>query len=181
MAQAVRTMPVHPICQTIGSFSRYPLASIRNPFFCYIARNKNVPNMENLKIITFHQGPRMRVGRSENGAFLRIEMSHGHEEREAFQHDLLLFLELSKPFACARNLWDLRNLEVLIDTDLQDWIDQEVNSRQLLQGTRREAFVMPGDAIAQLAVEQSMDEANGSRIQSAFFGSMPEAEAWLVG
>jgi hypothetical protein len=43
----------------------------------------------------------------------------------------------------------------------------------------QEAFVMPPDEIAQLAIEQTMDEPEGQRIKTAFFESEAAAWQWL--
>ncbi|WP_027003590.1 hypothetical protein [Hugenholtzia roseola] len=113
----------------------------------------------------------------EGEAVLQIELFFLENEVELFQSEMPNFLPFITLYQAKKILWDLRNFQILVEPALQEWIDTHINAAEVEAGIVQEAFLMPPDEIAQIAIEQTMDEAQGQQIKTAFFET--EAAAWL--
>jgi hypothetical protein len=108
-------------------------------------------------------------------------MKHSESQLVQFKSDLMLFIAyLEKLTDVDKIMWDLTGMELVIDPELQIWIDENINKKEIELGIRKEAFVMPAGFIAQLSVEQTMSEIYGQCINTRYFSSSDEALAWLL-
>jgi hypothetical protein len=84
-------------------------------------------------------------------------------------------VEEVKPFAI---LDDTTHFAFPITPELQTWVGEEIFPRFIAAGVRRYALIVSSEFIAQLSIEQTMEEA-GSNFQTAYFDSAEKAAAWI--
>ena len=84
-------------------------------------------------------------------------------------------IEEVKPFAILDNTTDFA---FPITPELQTWVGTEVFPRFIAAGVRRYALIVSSEFIAQLSIEQTMEEA-GDNFQTAYFDSEDKAAAWI--
>lgn len=123
---------------------------------------------------------KMQVSFDKENKYCRIILTHNGDEIDLFKTDLQLFLKQVEKYKPEKNIWDLSKFELIIDIDLQTWIDDNINNKEFLLGVKKEAFVMPQDLITQLSIEQTMEENSGKKIVSKYFDSYDQALKWLL-
>ena len=123
---------------------------------------------------------RIKISYDSEKSYCVVCLIHHESEIELFKKNLLEFIgsiEIKRP---KKVIWDLRKFEVVIDTELQIWIDNNINKKEFELGVRKEAFVLPAEALLELSVEQTMDENYGKSIQAKFFNNYDDAVKWLL-
>jgi hypothetical protein len=76
-------------------------------------------------------------------------------------------------------LIDAREFMYPISPDVQSWIENEVYPRWAKAGAKKIAVLLPKDLIAQISVEQAIEENKEEAMTSAFFGEPEAGYAWL--
>jgi len=123
---------------------------------------------------------KMRIAHDKDNLYFRINLYHNSDDTNQFKEDLLHFLQIAEAYMPKSIIWDLSQLELLIDVELQTWIDTNINIKEVELGIRKEAFVMPHELINQLSIEQTMDEQFGNHISSRFFPTYEKAPEWIL-
>jgi len=114
----------------------------------------------------------------ENSILEQVLNLNINQEAE-FKSELMNFIQVFDIYKVKKTLWNLKNFEMPIPTQLQKWIDEEINSKEIEMGVKKEAFVMPDDFISQMSVEKTMEETYGKKIVKDYFKSRDEALFWL--
>jgi hypothetical protein len=115
----------------------------------------------------------------ENKKLLEIIYKHTEIHEDEFKNELLNFLNLLNEYKAVKTLWDLSMFEFTIDPQLQSWIDENVNKAEFEFGVLKEAFIVPGDFITQLSIEQTMEEPHGQKLTIKYFSKKEDAYNWL--
>ncbi|MCU0450648.1 MAG: STAS/SEC14 domain-containing protein [Bernardetiaceae bacterium] len=98
------------------------------------------------------------------------------ECKQEFRHYLDLMLQL-KP---KKVLPDTRDMLFQIDPDLQEWTNHTIFTPSLAMGLNKAAFVVSQYIFAQVAIEQTMGEQEGSKFNTRYFDNKEAAKAWLL-
>jgi len=77
-------------------------------------------------------------------------------------------------------LVDTRQFSFTISPDLQMWYNENIVPRHLEAGVGSMAFVMSKEFIAQMSIEQTMEEDEASNQKTNFFEDIDGAVKWLV-
>jgi hypothetical protein len=76
-------------------------------------------------------------------AKLKIELFFLENQIELFKSEIPKFLPFIPLYRISKILWDLRHFQILIEPELQEWIDTYINAAEVQAGIVQEAFVMP--------------------------------------
>ena len=129
-----------------------------------------------------HQSQRIIIFFEAESQFFEIWLGHLFEEVTLFKMDLLYFLEITENLNPQKNLWDLRDLQIIITPELQVWIDENINQKEVALGIKKEAFVLKDDIVVEASIEQTMTEQEfGVFIETQSFNDYQQALCWLLG
>lgn len=129
---------------------------------------------------TIYESERMVITFDDNHKICEIVLNHNETLLKKFQSDLLTFLDVIKQYKPVKNLWNLTDFAIVIDPEMQEWIDDNINQKEIEIGVRFEAFLMPGDLVEQLSVQQTMEEQYGQSIETQYFSERDTALKWLM-
>lgn len=104
---------------------------------------------------------------------------HGFAEGEAFREGLDAGLELVKEKGARNWLADLRELGA-VDQDDQEWSNEEWFPRALETSLTNMAIVQPESVIANMSVDNIMQEVGDGAITTHYFDDREDAEEWLA-
>jgi hypothetical protein len=77
-------------------------------------------------------------------------------------------------------LIDCKAFFFTIDLSMQEWIDKTIFPRVLSVGVKYVAIVIPSELVANLSVQQAMEEENGTVFTTRYFDSREEAKKWIL-
>ena len=96
-----------------------------------------------------------------------------------FKKQLKIYAEYLQEVRAKAVLIDLRQFAYTVSPDEQIWIDtQIVTIEQNI--INKQAILSPEEFIAELSVEQTMEEENAQSLTIAFFSTEKEAIEWLT-
>ena len=121
--------------------------------------------------ILFDQSKSLIVHKALNGS---SEMSD-----QEFKQEMHLFLEMCEKYSPERDLVHLVDMNYPIVPDIQEWVNNEIFPRLLIV-VKRMALVMPSEMVAELAIEQTMEEEEGKKFVSRYFSDENQALEWLI-
>ncbi|WP_026999557.1 hypothetical protein [Eisenibacter elegans] len=75
-------------------------------------------------------------------------------------------------------LIDSREFNFPISPEAQTWVGEEIIPAVINLGLSRLAFMMSKEFIAQLSIEQTMEEGGNVPFQIKYFSDLDEAQAW---
>ena len=119
-----------------------------------------------------HQGKLMEFVWSDHSA---------HLTDEDFRQELLQQVKMVEQHKPAYLLIDTTHFMFAISPDVQTWIDNEVYPAWAGAGVVKIALLMSSEFIAQLSVEQAIDENTQKNLESNFFESKENALSWFEG
>ncbi len=99
---------------------------------------------------------------------------------EEYKQELLNYLDLVLKFRPNKVIGDTRNLFFAIVPELQEWINQTIFPPILEVGVKKVAFIMSQEIVAQLSIEQTMEEQEGLKFISAYFDNKESAKDWVL-
>lgn len=131
-------------------------------------------------LIEIHHSDRMRILFQSEQRLFEIALGHDSTEMDLFKTDMAAFLTLLDECRPNKILWDLRNLNLVLNPEEQEWTDENITQAELRMGIYKEAFLLrENDIIAETFVEQVMDEQFGKQIISATFSTYQQAVDWF--
>lgn len=86
-------------------------------------------------------------------------------------------VEEKKPTKVLVNVTDFR---FVVAPKTQEWVDEKINAIGINIGIKAVAMLMPKELIAELSVEQTMDEKIGRALPIKNFSDRRSAINWLV-
>lgn len=108
-----------------------------------------------------------------------------HVEWKGFVHGdmvkrtLNTALDLFKTKKTDRWLADMRKVKVFGEEDSR-WVNEDWFPRAIQAGVRRMALPVPESVLAQMSLQRLMRNVNEGDLETAYFGSVEEAKAWLA-
>lgn len=91
--------------------------------------------------------------------------------------------ELYRKHKVKKWLGNTLNFLMPVSPKLQEWTATELTPMLIEAGLQKMAIVVPGDFIAGLSVQQSVDEmntSNESNFETRYFDNVEEARKWLL-
>lgn len=100
-------------------------------------------------------------------------------EDEDFKKDMMAFVELCEKHKPSRELVHLLEMRYTIAPAMQQWMNTVIfpHYENII---KRMAFLVPTELIAQLSVEQTMEEEAGQKFLQKYFDSEADARSWLL-
>ena len=126
-----------------------------------------------------YESEKMQIVHHEDSQILEQILSHGEDDEEIFKAEVLDFLNYMESCKPRRTLWDMRNLSFIVSPDLEGWIDENINAKEVAFGIEREAFIISDVYAAEIGVEETMENEFGAQLNTSYFISREEAIAWL--
>ncbi|MCS6968272.1 MAG: hypothetical protein RMJ44_07240 [Cytophagales bacterium] len=100
---------------------------------------------------------------------------------ETFKEIFLSYANLTEQYAPFGVLVYNTGEPYIVLPHLQEWVDRNITPRSQEAGVKSIAVVVKGDSIvAQIAVEQLIDEPNARQYVHRFFDSVESAKTWLI-
>ncbi|TAE00569.1 MAG: hypothetical protein EAZ97_05530 [Bacteroidetes bacterium] len=99
---------------------------------------------------------------------------------EEYKQEFLNYLDIILKFRPKKIIPDTRDMFFLIDPELQEWTNQTIFPPSLEMGLNKAAFVISQEMIAQLSIEQTMEEYEGVKFITRYFDDKEEAKAWVL-
>lgn len=101
-------------------------------------------------------------------------------DEDTFKRLLSEKLNLVKKYRPLMQLVDTQKFLFVIEPEMQEWISQRVFSQYEENGMRKLAFIQSEDYFAEMSLQQSIEEYQGKILETRYFLSLQEANAWLM-
>jgi len=99
---------------------------------------------------------------------------------EEFKEELEIQAKLAEAYHPKYFLFHSQNFNYTITPILQEWVDQTIFPRFVKAGVQKFAYILSSDIIAQLSIEQAMEEEVGLQsFETMYFSHVKEAKKWL--
>lgn len=99
---------------------------------------------------------------------------------EEYKREFLNYLEKMLVYKPNKVIPDTRDFFFTVTIELQEWIGLTIFPPLLEMGLSKVAFVMAKELIAQLSIEQAMEEGDGIKFTTRYFDSKEEAQKWIL-
>jgi hypothetical protein len=96
-----------------------------------------------------------------------------------FKSEMKALSEFFKRYKPKRVFVDQREFYFTVLSDLQQWVDVNVNRILLEQGVEKVAFIFSPDILAKITVAQIFGEENSKFLNVRFFEDYGEAKKWI--
>ena len=100
---------------------------------------------------------------------------------EVYKEEMHKVADFQITYKTHKPLVDIREFHFVITPPLQEWVDQNILGKFIQSGLSKVAYVASNDVFAQIAVEQTMEETNGSVFKVQYFKEYEKARNWLMG
>ena len=116
---------------------------------------------------------------SLSSSFLTWTMETEYMTDEEFREIQIIYNNCNVDCRLQRTLLDTQNLRFLIGVETQQWLAEKLYPRAIEAGMKRVAVVVSEEIIAQLSVEQAIQEDKTDAFQTQYFDSREDASTWL--
>lgn len=99
---------------------------------------------------------------------------------ETFKSEVEKIAQLAEQYHIEKFHDDTTNFYFVIMPRLQTWVNEQIFPRFINAGLRKYAIVVSEEMIAQLSIEQTMEEDNTNNFQVCYFDSAEKAKKWLL-
>ncbi|WP_338767883.1 hypothetical protein WAF17_06650 [Bernardetia sp. ABR2-2B] len=103
-----------------------------------------------------------------------------NKTEEEYKEELLNYLECCIIYKPTGLISDTREYFFTVSIELQEWTNTTVFTRLLELGLSRVAFVRSPELIAQLSIEQTLEENEGSKFTTQYFDNKESAKEWII-
>ncbi len=100
-------------------------------------------------------------------------------ETDEFKKEMLIFVEMCKKYKPDKELVNLLDMRYIIVPEEQEWMDNEILQKYITI-IKRGAFLVPTELVAQISVEQTMEEEAGQKFVQQYFENEDKARKWLM-
>jgi hypothetical protein len=97
----------------------------------------------------------------------------------AFMREVEKIAELAEKYSVEKFHDDTTLFAYPIAPDVQTWVNEEIFPRFIKAGLKKYAIIVSKEMIAQLSIEQTMEENNASSFQVKYFDNPTKAQHWL--
>jgi len=127
-----------------------------------------------------HQSQFHELTYDEKNSFLESNWSLDTDEMttDEFKQELEVYLQLVERYQTKLVLFDFRYFLFTITPNIQTWIDNEISATEKLI-IHQQAILMPSDFIAELGVEQTVEEPHNQELNIKLFKVREKALRWL--
>ena len=127
--------------------------------------------------MSYYERPHLTASHDED---LRAVVREWHDfaRGEEYREGLNAGLELATEKRAPNWLADLREMGTVVQED-QQWSNEQWFPRAMDSPLRHMAVVKPESVIANMSVENIMQEIEGEDLTTHYFDNRPDAEAWL--
>ena len=101
-------------------------------------------------------------------------------EDDVFQSEVVKIAETAERCKPLRMCDVTTNFFYPITPELQKWVDTEIFPRFIKAGLMRYALVISKEAIAQMSIEQTMEESQAQQFSVQYFDNEQKAKDWLM-
>lgn len=98
----------------------------------------------------------------------------------AFQSEVEKIAEMQEKYKATKFHDNTTNFAFPISPKLQTWVNETIFPRFITAGLMRYAIIVSQELIAQLSIEQTMEEENASKFQVKYFENPDKAHQWLA-
>lgn len=99
---------------------------------------------------------------------------------DEFKHEMTEYGKLVNLYKPKKELVDTTNFNFTITPELQEWVGNNVFQIYDQVGMKHAALLVSKEFIAQLSLEQAMDEGHGQKLIKRYFDNEKEARDWLT-
>ena len=99
---------------------------------------------------------------------------------DLYKAEMENYVALVEKYQPKQLLIDCREFYFLIVPKVQEWIDKTIFPRVLAVGVMYVAIVVPLELIANLSVQQAMEESEGTKFITQYFDKSEDAKQWLL-
>jgi hypothetical protein len=97
---------------------------------------------------------------------------------EDFKREMLFLADFFRRYHPQRVLILMQDFEFIVDPELQDWVNENVNSI-LAEDKTKTAIVVSKDFFSAVSVEQTIADAEKEGLENRFFDKEQDAQDWL--
>jgi len=98
---------------------------------------------------------------------------------QKFKEEVEKIAEVAEKYKVEKFHDNTTNFLFPISPELQTWVNESIFTRFIAAGLRKYALIVSKEMIAQLSIEQTMEEENASSFQVRYFDSPEKASEWL--
>lgn len=99
---------------------------------------------------------------------------------DLYKSEMENYVELVEKYQPKQLLIDCKEFNFPITPNIQEWIDNKIFPRVLLVGVKYVAIVIPSELIANLSVQQAMEEPEGAKFATRYFDNREDGTQWLL-
>jgi hypothetical protein len=98
---------------------------------------------------------------------------------QKFKEEVEKIAEVAEKYKVEKFHDNTTNFLFPISPELQTWVNESIFTRFIAAGLKKYALIVSKEMIAQLSIEQTMEEDNASNFQVKYFDSPEKASEWL--
>lgn len=106
--------------------------------------------------------------------------SSSNMTKDVYKAEMKNYLQVVEEYEPTRLLIDCREFYFPIEPEIQEWIDKNIFPKVLNVGVKYVAIVIPSELIANLSVQQAMEEQEGLKFTTRYFDNREDAKKWVV-
>jgi hypothetical protein len=99
---------------------------------------------------------------------------------EDFRSEVEVIAQIAEQYRIEKFHDDTTNFGFVILPRLQEWVNEKIFPRFVQSGLRKYAIIISEEMIAQLSIEQTMEEDNADSFQVKYFNNSEKAVNWLL-
>jgi len=99
---------------------------------------------------------------------------------EDYKEEMTKHLSINAQFLPKRIIANMQEFFFTVDSSLQLWTNEHYFLPSLALGVSFAAIIVSKELIAQLSIEQTMSESEGSRFISQYFDDLENAKKWIL-
>jgi chorismate mutase len=96
-----------------------------------------------------------------------------------FQKEILVWVEQIEQYKPKNLIADTRKFNYAITVEMQDWNANETFPRIIAAGVEKFAIVESKELVAQMSIQQTMEEEQTGKMQNKYFETIEEALEWV--
>jgi hypothetical protein len=99
---------------------------------------------------------------------------------DLYKSEMENYLQTVEKYKPKQLLIDCREFYFAIVPEIQEWIDKNIFPKVLAIGVKYVAIVIPSEFIANLSVQQAMEEQEGLKFTTRYFDNREDAKKWII-
>lgn len=98
---------------------------------------------------------------------------------ENYKKTILLWREIIEEHKPKKQFIDYSDFSQAISPEMQTWINENLIYPAIKVGLKKNAIIISKDKLAQISVEQTMDEIHGLKVFNKYYDNKEDAINWL--